>query len=70
MAYPDYLRRLGGTELPITSRHAVAAGQLEWLHKDPFDRMLAAQSVLEGLALATADVVFRSISGVQLVWAD
>ncbi|WP_105034474.1 type II toxin-antitoxin system VapC family toxin [Cryobacterium aureum] len=69
LAFPEYLDRLGAIELPITSRHAIAAGQLEWAHKDPFDRMLAAQCILEGLTLVTSDEAFRSISGVQTLWA-
>lgn len=69
LAYSDYLTRLGATELAITSRHAVAAGQLEWPHKDPFDRMLAAQCILEGLTLVTSDEAFGSLNGVQTIWA-
>lgn len=41
--------------LPITFRHAVAAGQLERHHRDPFDRMLVAQAQHEGLTIVTAD---------------
>jgi PIN domain nuclease of toxin-antitoxin system len=42
-------------ELPITSRHAVTAGRLPLLHRDPFDRMLVAQAQCEGLTLVTRD---------------
>lgn len=45
----------GYQELPILSEHAIAAGELPRLHGDPFDRMLVAQSKVEGLALATSD---------------
>jgi PIN domain nuclease of toxin-antitoxin system len=45
----------GFTELPITVAHAVAAGALPPHHSDPFDRMLVAQSRLEGLTLVTRD---------------
>jgi len=41
--------------LPITLRHAVAAGALPNHHADPFDRMLVAQAQLEGLTLITHD---------------
>ena len=42
-------------ELPITSLHALAAGELPQIHKDPFDRMLLAQAKAEGMSLLTSD---------------
>lgn len=45
----------GWRELAITSEHAVAAGDLPALHKDPFDRMVVAQARVEGLTLVTSD---------------
>ncbi|MCW2636631.1 MAG: PilT protein putative toxin of system [Blastococcus sp.] len=45
----------GFTGLPITVAHARAAGALPPHHADPFDRMLVAQSRLEGLTLVTRD---------------
>ena len=48
---------MGGSELPITAADAIAAGQLDWPHRDPFDRMLVAQSLIHGLTLATRDSV-------------
>ena len=41
---PKYLRAARFTPLPITVEHAVAAGALPGLHRDPFDRMLMARS--------------------------
>lgn len=56
---PRLLRRglldNGYEELPIASGHALAAGDLPPLHKDPFDRMLVAQATEEGVMLLTAD---------------
>lgn len=53
------LRRtlLGGgwQELPIQSHHVLAAAGVPPLHRDPFDRLLLAQSGAEGLLLITAD---------------
>jgi PIN domain nuclease of toxin-antitoxin system len=43
------------TELPITSAHAAAVAALPGIHKDPFDRMLVAQALCEGILLLTAD---------------
>ncbi|HEY7060032.1 MAG TPA: type II toxin-antitoxin system VapC family toxin [Chloroflexota bacterium] len=45
----------GYVELPITSQHAVSTDNLPPLHKDPFDRLLLAQALCEGITLVTAD---------------
>jgi PIN domain nuclease of toxin-antitoxin system len=45
----------GYNELLVTSTHALALDDLPPLHKDPFDRMLLAQSRVEGFTLLTAD---------------
>jgi PIN domain nuclease of toxin-antitoxin system len=45
----------GYDELPITGEHAVALDSLPPIHKDPFDRILVAQSMVEGITLLTAD---------------
>ncbi len=42
-------------ELPIRHAHAVTAGRLPPIHRDPFDRMLVAQALCEGLTLVTRD---------------
>jgi len=52
---PSQVKRLGFTELPITLRHGETAADLPLHHKDPFDRMLVAQAMTEGLVLVTAD---------------
>jgi PIN domain nuclease of toxin-antitoxin system len=48
------------SELPISHAHAVLAGGLAWAHADPFDRMLVAQSRLEGCPLLTRDDDIRA----------
>lgn len=45
----------GYHELPVTGEHAIAVGDLPPLHKDPFDRLLIAQSIVEGITLLTVD---------------
>lgn len=45
----------GYHELPVTGEHAIAVGDLPPLHKDPFDRLLVAQSIVEGITLLTVD---------------
>jgi len=42
-------------ELPVTGEHAAAIASLPPLHRDPFDRMLVAQSMVEGIMLLTSD---------------
>jgi PIN domain nuclease of toxin-antitoxin system len=43
-------------ELPITFNHAIVAGRLPMIYRDPFDRMLVAQATTEGLMLVTRDL--------------
>jgi PIN domain nuclease of toxin-antitoxin system len=45
--------------LPIELRHIASLARLPHHHRDPFDRMLIAQAAAEGMALASADDVFR-----------
>jgi PIN domain nuclease of toxin-antitoxin system len=45
----------GYAELEVTGLHAIEAGSLPRLHRDPFDRMLIAQARIEGVLLLTAD---------------
>ena len=45
----------GYTELPVASGHALAIVALPAIHKDPFDRMLVAQAIVEEATLVTAD---------------
>jgi PIN domain nuclease of toxin-antitoxin system len=52
---PERIRDSGFRELPITFEHAIAAGRLPPIHRDPFDRMLVAQARCEGLTLVTRD---------------
>ena len=56
---PRVLRRAlldnGYAELPITSEHAMNVDSLPRLHKDPFDRILVAQAITEGITLLTND---------------
>lgn len=58
IGYVDHLAQLGAEELPITASHALTAGALRVDHQDPFDRMLAAQALHEGVPIATSDLAF------------
>jgi PIN domain nuclease of toxin-antitoxin system len=52
---PERVRDSGFRELPIGFAHAMAAGRLPQIHRDPFDRMLVAQARCAGLTLVTRD---------------
>jgi PIN domain nuclease of toxin-antitoxin system len=58
-------RRIFRTVLQV--RHAQHAGSWPQDHRDPFDRMLAAQSLLEGLPLVTADPLMETFD-IPIVW--
>jgi PIN domain nuclease of toxin-antitoxin system len=66
--FPSLLRRSRFVPMAITVEHAVLAGSLAGAHRDPFDRMLIAQSREEKAALVSCDAVFRNF-GVELIWA-
>ena len=53
----------GYTELQVTGEHAVALEGLPLLHKDPFDRMLITQALVEGIVLLTADAEVAAYAG-------
>ena len=53
----------GYLELPVFSGHAVAVDSLPPIHKDPFDRLLVAQSLVEGMALLTSDATVAQYGG-------
>lgn len=52
----------GFGHLAVSSTHAWHAGCLAWSHRDPFDRMLAAQTLHEGLTLVTRDLAFVELA--------
>lgn len=57
----------GFVELPISSRHTRQAAHLPPHHEDPFDRMLVAQALLEGLTCVSKDAAL-SAYGVAILW--
>lgn len=61
------LRRLDFEPLPVTAIHAEAVGRLPWHHRDPFDRLLVAQTMVERLVLVSADPRLRAY-GVEVLW--
>lgn len=61
------IARQGFTPLDIGIGHAQTAGALAWEHRDPFDRMLVTQAMVEKMALVSNDTVFDGL-GVHRVW--
>ena len=55
----EELEEAGVGTLPVVAMHAEAAGDLPLHHRDPFDRMLIAQAMVEGLTIVTRDRTFQ-----------
>lgn len=67
---PQHLRSLGITHfLPVSLAHVLQAGRLPFIHKDPFDRILIAQAITEGLILVSKDEAFAGYP-VQVRWRN
>ena len=66
--FPTVIASLVATVVPIGLSHAVLAGGLDWAHRDPVDRMLAAQAISQGAALISRDAVFDTLPGLRRLW--
>ncbi|MCL2197907.1 MAG: type II toxin-antitoxin system VapC family toxin [Defluviitaleaceae bacterium] len=66
--YLDVLQTFGADELSINTRHAHLAGKFKWSHRDPFDRLLAAQASADGLTLLTSDPAFNELPWITTLW--
>ncbi len=70
-SFLDFVQRAifdnGFAILPIEPRHAAIVTTLPFFHRDPFDRLLIAQSLVEGMPLVSADVAADPY-GVQRMW--
>ena len=63
----EQLESAGLKELQVTNRHATATARLPLLHRDPFDRLLVAQAIVETMHLLTADARLAAYSDLVLV---
>jgi PIN domain nuclease of toxin-antitoxin system len=63
----DAVRQLDFAWLPVEARHAVAAGRLPRQHGDPFDRLIAAQGLVENATVITRDPQLAAY-GVPTLW--
>jgi PIN domain nuclease of toxin-antitoxin system len=67
--WQDRVGELAAAELSLTTPHALLAGSMAWEHRDPFDRMLVAQALVENHTLVTNDRAIVSIPGLKsLAW--
>ena len=66
--YAEHLNRLRAKTLPMELRHALRLHDLPLHHKDPFDRILISQALVENLVFATRDRHANDYS-VRTVWA-
>lgn len=66
--YGGNLERWFAFSLSIEAPDSLLAGSLTWEHRDPFDRMIAAQAIRRGLAVVSADQVFDDVAGVDRIW--
>ena len=64
---PEMREAMGILSLPLNELDAISAEKLPMIHKDPFDRMLIAQAMLNGMTLISADEVFGGYT-VSLLW--
>jgi len=66
--YFGFTKQLDVSSLPILEQHAHFAGKMDWAHRDPFDRLLAAQAAVDNLTLITNDPAFQDLSWVSVLW--
>lgn len=64
---PERMAERSLLALPVLMPHVIQVASLPDVHRDPFDRLLIAQAIVEGLRLVTADRVLRKYA-VQVVW--
>ncbi len=65
--WDKYVIRAGIQTLGIRLNHVMALGQLPEIHRDPFDRILIAQSIVEKVPLVSKDTHFGDY-GVTVIW--
>lgn len=63
----EVLADLRAIEMPVSMSHAAAVAELSPIHRDPFDRMLVAQALVERLAIVSSDRLL-SRYGVRVIW--
>ena len=62
------LQDLRAQELAVSTEHALLAGSLEWPNRDPFERLLVAQGLIENVTLVTSDIAISAVTGLRVRW--
>ena len=65
--FPQQMRRTNFEWLPMADEHFASLVTLPFHHKDPFDRLLAAQALVEGIPIVSRDAAFDAY-GVTRLW--
>lgn len=65
--FPQHMLRNNFEWLPFSDDHFSVLAALPFHHKDPFDRLIAAQSLAEGVRIVSGDIAFDAY-GVQRIW--
>ncbi|EJC67353.1 type II toxin-antitoxin system VapC family toxin [Rhizobium leguminosarum] len=63
---PELLHEQGGIAAALTPEICLTAAMMDWTHRDPFDRFLAATAMQNGIPLISADAIFDDLVGNQL----
>ncbi len=65
--FHERMRVQGVRGLPVTDAHAAAVAELPMHHRDPFDRLMVAQAIAEGMAILSVDEILRAYD-VPVLW--
>ncbi len=65
---PQLLTSQGASVAAVTPSIALAAGLMEWPHRDPFDRMVATTAQTYALDLVSADTIFDALDSLRRIW--
>ena len=68
MGFAQHLRRAAVETIDVSTDHAILGGAMSWDHRDPFDRVIAATAMVEGIALVSSDAVFSGVNGLRVIW--
>lgn len=64
----ELVPRQGMIIAPLTPEIALIAGLIDWPHRDPFDRMLAATALAMDMDFVSADTAFDAVPGLRRIW--
>lgn len=69
--YSEVIKQLESTDfvvLPITTQDTVVVNEMPWKHKDPFDRIIIAQSIVNQMPVISADTAFDAYTQLVRIW--